>query len=201
MAAGTVVVAAAGMAVGAAGMVAAGTVADGAEARASMAARAFTSVVRAIMVVTAAASCGVWFRPLGVRAGGLSTAAIEIRDKINQRHPGCLGSRVFSFGVFLPHPAKFIQTLLNCHLIDGRLKRILGDRLDPMSRMRRTSNEDDVMGDRNNDGSQIDHITSSSICRAIGERLQTNLGPEGPMPASLQRLIDELHRQEKHGKS
>lgn len=42
----------------------------------------------------------------------------------------------------------------------------------------------------------IDRATSASICRAIGERLELHLGPETPLPPALQRLIDEMHRQE-----
>jgi hypothetical protein len=57
------------------------------------------------------------------------------------------------------------------------------------------------MGERTAEASQIDRVTSSSICRAIGERLQANLGPEAPLPSKLQRLIDELHRQEERGKN
>ena len=57
------------------------------------------------------------------------------------------------------------------------------------------------MRDRNNESGQIDRATSTSICKAIGERLQQNLGPEAPMPSSLQRLIDEMHRQELLGKT
>ena len=57
------------------------------------------------------------------------------------------------------------------------------------------------MRDRDNDRAQIDRATSTSICRAIGERLQQNLGPEAAVPSSLQRLIDEMHRQETLGKT
>ena len=57
------------------------------------------------------------------------------------------------------------------------------------------------MRDRDDDGWQIDRATSTSLCKAIGERLQQNLGPEAPMPSSLQRLIDEMHRQETLGKA
>ena len=56
------------------------------------------------------------------------------------------------------------------------------------------------MRDRDNETRHLDHATSTSICKAIGERLQQNLGPEAPMPSSLQRLIDEMHRQETLGK-
>lgn len=42
----------------------------------------------------------------------------------------------------------------------------------------------------------VDHATSTSICKAIGERLTQHLGPESPLPSRLQQLIDELHRQE-----
>ncbi len=57
------------------------------------------------------------------------------------------------------------------------------------------------MRDRDNERELIDRATSTSICRAIGERLQQNLGPESPMPSRLQRLIDEMHRQEILGKT
>lgn len=70
-----------------------------------------------------------------------------------------------------------------------------------MSQNRRDTDEDNEMRDRDNDSRQIDRATSASLCSAIGERLHQNLGPEAPMPSSLQRLIDELHRQETLGKS
>ena len=57
------------------------------------------------------------------------------------------------------------------------------------------------MRDRDNESGQIDRATSASLCIAICERLQHYLGPEAPMPSSLQRLIDEMHRQETLGKS
>ena len=55
------------------------------------------------------------------------------------------------------------------------------------------------MSNRTDQGMPLDRATSTSICKAIGERLQQNLGPEAPMPNSLQRLIDEMHRQEMLG--
>lgn len=42
----------------------------------------------------------------------------------------------------------------------------------------------------------MDRATSASICRAIGERLTQNLGPEAPMPSRFERLIEEMRRQE-----
>lgn len=42
----------------------------------------------------------------------------------------------------------------------------------------------------------IDHRTSLSICKAIGERLGQQMGPETPVPNHLQRLIDEMRRQD-----
>ncbi len=57
------------------------------------------------------------------------------------------------------------------------------------------------MADRPDKSLPLDSETSTSICKAIGDRLQQNLGPEAPMPSSLQRLIDEMHRQEMLGKS
>jgi hypothetical protein len=70
-----------------------------------------------------------------------------------------------------------------------------------MSQNRRDTDEDNEMRDRDNDSRQIDRATSASLCSAIGERLQQTLGPEAPIPSSLQRLIDEMHRQETLGKS
>lgn len=45
---------------------------------------------------------------------------------------------------------------------------------------------------------EIDRKTSRSICDAIGERLQRELGSETSRPsAHLQYLLDELRRREK----
>lgn len=47
----------------------------------------------------------------------------------------------------------------------------------------------------NNDFERIDHKTCVSICDAIGERLQRNLGPEAELSPRLRELVDELrHR-------
>jgi len=44
----------------------------------------------------------------------------------------------------------------------------------------------------------IDHKTSRSICKEVGEELQRDLRPEGsPLPPYLDRLIDELRRRER----
>jgi hypothetical protein len=48
----------------------------------------------------------------------------------------------------------------------------------------------------NNDFEQIDHKTCVSICDAIGERLQQNLGPEAELSPRLRELIDELRRRD-----
>ena len=53
------------------------------------------------------------------------------------------------------------------------------------------------MADRPDDIREpIDGKTSRSICQAIGERLSRDMGPEAPMPGNLQRLIDEMRRQD-----
>jgi hypothetical protein len=44
----------------------------------------------------------------------------------------------------------------------------------------------------------IDHVTSRSICKAIGERLRNTMDPEqSELPSRLQHLMDELRRQDK----
>jgi hypothetical protein len=44
---------------------------------------------------------------------------------------------------------------------------------------------------------QIDRATSTTICRAIGDRLRQNLAPEpSGLPAHLQHLLDELRLQD-----
>jgi hypothetical protein len=48
----------------------------------------------------------------------------------------------------------------------------------------------------NNDFEQIDHKTCTSICDAIGERLQQNLRPEAELSPRLRELVDELRRRE-----
>jgi hypothetical protein len=44
----------------------------------------------------------------------------------------------------------------------------------------------------------LDHDTSQSICSAIGERLQRDLSPKcfALLPPRLERLLDELRRQD-----
>jgi len=45
----------------------------------------------------------------------------------------------------------------------------------------------------------IDHKTARSICDEVGDRLQRDLSLEAsPLPPYLERLIDELHKQERH---
>jgi len=49
-------------------------------------------------------------------------------------------------------------------------------------------------------GEQIDHKTSRSICDAVGERLQQNLRPDRSRLSSyLQHLLDELRRRDRDG--
>jgi hypothetical protein len=44
---------------------------------------------------------------------------------------------------------------------------------------------------------QIDHLTSRSICKAIGERLQQNLGPDNSaLSSQLRHLMDELRKRD-----
>jgi hypothetical protein len=44
---------------------------------------------------------------------------------------------------------------------------------------------------------QIDRATSTTICKAIGDRLRQNLAPEpGGLPPHLQHLLDELRMQD-----
>jgi hypothetical protein len=44
---------------------------------------------------------------------------------------------------------------------------------------------------------QIDHATSASICRAIGERLRENFQPDATgLPSRLQYLLDQIQRQD-----
>ena len=46
----------------------------------------------------------------------------------------------------------------------------------------------------------IDHKTARSICDEVGDRLQQqDLAPEAsPLPPYLERLVDELRKQEGH---
>ena len=45
----------------------------------------------------------------------------------------------------------------------------------------------------------IDHKTARSICDEVGDRLQQNLSLEAsPLPQYLERLVDELRKQERH---
>ena len=48
----------------------------------------------------------------------------------------------------------------------------------------------------NNDSEQIDHRTCTSICDAIGERLQQSMRPEPELSPRLQELIEELRRRD-----
>jgi hypothetical protein len=44
---------------------------------------------------------------------------------------------------------------------------------------------------------QIDRATSTTVCKAIGERLRKNLAPEtSGLPRHLQQLMDELQSQD-----
>jgi hypothetical protein len=44
---------------------------------------------------------------------------------------------------------------------------------------------------------QIDRRTCRSICDAVGERLQKNLGPgSSRLPSHLEHLMDELHKRD-----
>ena len=46
---------------------------------------------------------------------------------------------------------------------------------------------------------QIDRKTARSICDEVGDRLQQDLSLEAsPLPPYLERLIDELRKQEGH---
>ena len=45
----------------------------------------------------------------------------------------------------------------------------------------------------------IDHKIARSICDEVGDRLQQDFSLEAsPLPPYLERLIDELHKQERH---
>jgi len=48
----------------------------------------------------------------------------------------------------------------------------------------------------NDDFEQIDHKTCTSICDAIGERLQQSLRPDTELSPHLRELIDELRRRD-----
>jgi hypothetical protein len=48
----------------------------------------------------------------------------------------------------------------------------------------------------NEDFEQIDHKTCTSICDAIGERLQQNLRPDTELSPRLRELISELRRRD-----
>lgn len=54
------------------------------------------------------------------------------------------------------------------------------------------------MSERNlNSHESIDRATSTSICKAIGERLRQNMAPESSdLPPALQRLLEEMDRQD-----
>jgi hypothetical protein len=46
---------------------------------------------------------------------------------------------------------------------------------------------------------RIDHKTARSICDEVGDRLQQDLASEAlPLPAYLERLVDELRKQDRH---
>ena len=55
-----------------------------------------------------------------------------------------------------------------------------------------------AMSNRINDRSeQLDHATSRTICRVVGERLQQDFRPENSdLPSHLRHLMDELERQD-----
>ena len=57
-----------------------------------------------------------------------------------------------------------------------------------------------AMSNRINDRSeQLDHATSRTICRVVGERLQQDFRPENSaLPSQLEKLMDELRRQDGH---
>lgn len=58
------------------------------------------------------------------------------------------------------------------------------------------------MPDRPSDRrASIDHGTSLSICKAIGDRLGEQMGPDTPVPNRLQRLLDEIRRQDDQSQS
>ena len=48
----------------------------------------------------------------------------------------------------------------------------------------------------NDDFEQIDRKTCTSICDAIGERLQQSLRPDTELSPHLRELIDELRRRD-----
>ena len=53
---------------------------------------------------------------------------------------------------------------------------------------------------RLSDNIDIDHETSRSICDEVGERLQQDLSLEAsPLPPYLDRLVDELRKQDEMG--
>nr|WP_247342489.1 hypothetical protein [Bradyrhizobium sp. 61] len=46
---------------------------------------------------------------------------------------------------------------------------------------------------------RIDPMTARSICDEVGDRLQKDLTPKvSPLPPYLERLVDELRKQERH---
>jgi hypothetical protein len=51
----------------------------------------------------------------------------------------------------------------------------------------------------NRKSDHIDHKTAQSICDEVGDRLQQSLSREAPpLPPYLERLVDELRKQERH---
>jgi hypothetical protein len=57
-----------------------------------------------------------------------------------------------------------------------------------------------AMSNRINDSSeQLDRATSRTISRAVGERLRQDFRPENSaLPSQLEKLMDELRRQDGH---
>ena len=59
-----------------------------------------------------------------------------------------------------------------------------------------------MSGRINESSEQIDHATSRSICRAVGERLRQDLHEENSeLPSHLRHLMDELQRQDGRGRA
>lgn len=46
------------------------------------------------------------------------------------------------------------------------------------------------------DSARVDHATSLSICRAIGEKLQQSVPQTAELPSRLEELMAKLRRQE-----
>jgi hypothetical protein len=59
-----------------------------------------------------------------------------------------------------------------------------------------------MVNQNNAKDTQMDRATSTSICRAIGERLRQNLTPEPVgLPDRLQHLMEALRMQDGQGRS